>query len=51
VGRARISPEVSLFNLLNANPVLSETTAYPNVSTPLRILDGRLIRFQAQIRF
>jgi hypothetical protein len=51
VGRARISPEVSLFNLLNPNPVLSETTAYPNVSTPLRILDGRLVRFQAQIRF
>ena len=51
VGRARISPEVSLFNVLNANPVLSETTAYPNVSTPLRILDGRLVRFQAQIRF
>ncbi len=47
----RISPEISLFNVFNANPVLSQTTAYPNVGTPLRILDGRLLRFQAQVRF
>jgi hypothetical protein len=51
VGSARVSPEFSLFNMLNANPVLSESTAYPAVGTPLRILDGRLLRFQAQIRF
>ncbi len=51
VGNARISPEVSLFNMLNANPILSESTAYPAVGTPLRILDGRLLRFQAQVRF
>jgi len=50
-GRVRVSPEVSLFNMLNANPVLSQTTTYPNLGTPLRILDGRLIRFQAQMRF
>ena len=51
IGRVRVSPEVSLFNLLNANPVLSQSVAYPNVGIPLRILDGRLIRFQAQVRF
>ena len=51
LGNARVSPEISLFNMLNANPVLSESTAYPAVGTPLRILDGRLLRFQAQIRF
>src|SRR5262249_49279930 len=51
VGFTRISPEISLFNMLNANSVLSESTAYPAVGTPLRILDGRLLRFQAQIRF
>jgi len=51
VGNARVSPEISLFNMLNANPVLSESTAYPAVGTPLRILDGRLLRFQAQVRF
>jgi hypothetical protein len=51
VGSARVSPEVSLFNMLNANPVLSESTAFPAIGTPLRILDGRLLRFQAQIRF
>ena len=37
--------------MLNANPVISQSTAWPNVGTPLRILDGRLIRFQAQLRF
>ena len=51
IGSARVSPEMSLFNMLNANPVLSESTAYPAIGTPLRILDGRLLRFQAQIRF
>ena len=51
VGKARVSPEVSLFNMLNANPVLSQTTAYPALGMPLRILDGRLIRFQVQVRF
>ena len=51
VGRVRVSPEVSLFNAYNANPVLSEATAYPRVGTPLSILDGRLIRFSAQMRF
>jgi carboxypeptidase family protein len=51
IGSARVSPEVSLFNMLNANPVLSESTAFPAIGTPLRILDGRLLRFQAQIRF
>ncbi|HEX7793196.1 MAG TPA: carboxypeptidase regulatory-like domain-containing protein [Vicinamibacterales bacterium] len=51
VGSTRVSPEISLFNMLNANPVLSESTAYPAIGTPLRILDGRLLRFQAQIRF
>jgi hypothetical protein len=51
VGKVRIAPEISLFNMLNANPVLSASTAWPNVDVPLRILDGRLLRFQAQIRF
>jgi hypothetical protein len=51
VRKVRVSPEISLFNLLNANPVLSQSTAYPNVGVPLRILDGRLIRFQAQLKF
>ena len=51
IGTAHVSPEISLFNMLNANPVLSESTAFPAVGTPLRILDGRLLRFQAQVRF
>lgn len=50
-GKVRVSPELSLFNMFNANPLLSQTTTFPNLGTPLRILDGRLIRFQAQVRF
>ena len=50
-GKVKLAPEVSLFNLLNANPVLSQSTAFPNTGVPLRILDGRLLRLQAQLRF
>ncbi len=49
--KIRLSPEISLFNLFNANPVLSESTAYPAVGTPLRILDGRLLRFNVTAKF
>jgi hypothetical protein len=50
-GRVRVTPDISLFNLFNANPVYSQTTAYPAVGRPLRILEGRLIRFGVQARF
>jgi hypothetical protein len=51
-GSWRITPDVSLFNMLNANPVFSETTAFgPALGDPLRILEGRLIRFGVQARF
>lgn len=51
VGKARVTPEISLFNVFNANPVLAESTAYPRVGMPLRILSGRLVRFGVQMRF
>jgi hypothetical protein len=48
----RLTPEVSLFNALNANPIVSQTTAFgPALGNPLRILEGRLIRFGFQARF
>jgi len=47
----RITPDVSFFNLLNANTVYSQTLAWPLVGNPTRILDGRLIRFGFQARF
>jgi hypothetical protein len=52
VNRIRLTPEVSLFNLLNANPIVSQVTAFgPALGNPLRILEGRLIRFGFQARF
>jgi hypothetical protein len=51
VGSWRVTPDVSFFNLLNANPVYSQTLAWPLVGNPLRILDGRLVRFGVQARF
>jgi hypothetical protein len=48
----RLTPEVSLFNALNANPIVSQTTAFgPALGNPLRILEGRLIRLGFQARF
>jgi hypothetical protein len=48
----RLTPEVSLFNVLNANPIVSQVTAFgPALGNPLRILEGRLIRFGFQARF
>jgi hypothetical protein len=47
----RVTPDVSLFNMLNANPIYSQSLAYPAIGNPLRILEGRLIRFGVQMRF
>jgi hypothetical protein len=48
----RLTPEVSLFNALNANPIVSQTTTFgPTLGNPLRILEGRLLRFGFQARF
>ena len=47
-----MTPEVSLFNALNANPIVSQVTAFgPALGNPLRILEGRLVRFGFQARF
>jgi hypothetical protein len=52
VRRVRLTPELSLFNLLNANPIVSQTVAFgPALGNPLRILEGRLVRFGFQARF
>ena len=52
VNGIRLTPEVSLFNLFNANPIVSQVTAFgPALGNPLRILEGRLVRFGFQARF
>jgi hypothetical protein len=46
-----LSPELSLFNVFNANPILTQSTAYPAVGTPLTILNGRTLRFGVTVRY
>ena len=51
-GKGRIQGTFSIFNLLNANSPLALTTTYgPNWRTPSLILQGRLMKFGAQIDF
>jgi hypothetical protein len=46
-----VTPDVGLFNMLNANPITSASIGYPEVGNPLRILEARLIRFGIQATF
>jgi carboxypeptidase family protein len=47
-----LTPQVDIFNTLNANTLLTEVTTFgPSVGNPSTILTGRLIRFQVRARF
>jgi hypothetical protein len=51
VGRARTSVGVDVFNVLNANTVLTENSNFAAWRAPLAILMPRYARFSAQIDF
>jgi hypothetical protein len=52
VGRAQFEPGVDVYNVFNTNPVLTENQQFgSSLGTPMRILQGRLMRLTAQIRF
>jgi hypothetical protein len=52
IGRARVQGTFSLFNLLNAStPLTLNSRLGPTWPQPLRILQGRLIKFGAQVDF
>jgi len=52
IKRMRLTPQVDLFNALNANPVLTLRTAFgPTLGYPSTILSGRLVRFQLKYNF
>ena len=52
VGKVRLTPQVDLFNALNANPDLTLRTVFgPTLSFPSTILSGRLVRFQVKYSF
>ena len=52
VGRVSFEPGVDVYNVFNTNPVLTENQQFgSSLGTPMRILQGRLMRLTAQIRF
>ena len=52
VGRAHIQGMFDIYNVINASPILSLNTTYgPNWLRPTEILNGRLIKFGAQLDF
>jgi hypothetical protein len=40
-----------VFNAFNANPILTQSVAYPKVGIPLTILNGRTVRFGVTVRY
>ena len=52
VGRVSFEPGVDVYNVFNTNPVITENQQFgSSLGTPMRILQGRLMRLTAQIRF
>lgn len=50
-GKVRIKPQIDVFNVLNANSVISATNQFPAQGAPLDIQWGRLARLGLQIDF
>jgi hypothetical protein len=50
-GRTRSVLSVDLFNALNANPVVSESSNFTNWQTPTAILPARLVKLTLQLDF
>jgi len=52
VGGTRVQGMVDLYNALNANPVLAQNNAFgASWQRPLQMLQGRLVKFGAQLTF
>jgi hypothetical protein len=52
VGRLRVQGRFDIYNVLNANNVLADKTTYGSAwLTPTTIMDGRLVKFGAQLDF
>ena len=50
--RSRLSASLDIYNLLNSSAILTQNnTVGPNWRTPTNILQGRLIKFGAQLDF
>ena len=52
IGRTELRPEIDLFNMLNANPVTTQTNTFgPTLNNATAILPPRLIRFGVTAKF
>ena len=52
IGNARLLPKIEFFNLLNASPVLAETTTFgPALGRPTSVLLARFFRVSARVEF
>jgi len=52
VGQTRIDGALDMYNALNSNVILQENQNYgPTLGQPLAVLQGRLLRLSAQIKF
>jgi hypothetical protein len=51
VGRTRTAVNLDLYNLLNANPVLTSSTNFAIWQSPTSIMDARLFKISAQFNF
>jgi hypothetical protein len=52
LGRARITPQLDLFNALNVSPVVAQVNTFGSaLGRPNRILDARLLRIGVQMEF
>jgi hypothetical protein len=50
--RARIQPQVGIFNVTNSDTILSQTNTFgPNLGKVGKVLDGRLVKIGAQVDF
>lgn len=47
--RTRVRPQISVFNLFNANEVLTETNQWPTHGRLLTIVPGRMVRLELQV--
>ena len=52
VGKVGFEPGVDVYNVFNTNPVLTENQQFgSSLGTPMRILQGRLMRLTTQVTF
>ena len=51
LGGRRIMANLDIYNVLNANPVMQEQSAYGVWRTPLRIMDARMFKVSGQLDF